>query len=285
LTIFYPDISSAQEGIDLKGATAVCAKATQGTGYVNPDYARAKANAASHGVFFFAYHFLEAGNAAAQAAHCHSVVAGLTSLMVDVEITGTSRPSVADTQEFVDAYRKLGGVCYLVYLPRWYWSGKPVDGCLGSPDLSGLHSRGLRLVSSAYTTYSDSKDATGWQPYGGMTPTIWQYTSSAQFNGKTVDLNAFRGTLLEFGSIVTTGKMPPPAPVRHVVPAGNTQTLEGVARQRNVAVEHLVSLSTANLNPQNLAVLNAYLALDNALHTAARPRPAMPEGLVYYTSN
>ena len=214
MTIFYPDISSHQTGIDLKGALAVGIKATEGTDYTNPDYARAKENARHHGAFQFAYHFLTEGNAAAQARHCHSVV-GDTPVMVDVEITGQSHPSLRDATAFIDAFRRHGGTTHLVYFPHWYWQQR------GSPSLRPLSNRHMRLVSSAYTKFSDESSGTGWVGYGGMTPTVWQYSDSVPFNGMNIDFNAYRGshpgnqsdpavaeTVKQFKSIVTTGKFP-----------------------------------------------------------------------------
>jgi Glycosyl hydrolases family 25 len=220
VTIYYPDISGFQAGISLKGALVVAVKATEGTGYLNPDYARARSDAATNGTFVFAYHFLHQGSAAAQAAWCHSNV-GKTPLMLDVEVTGTSTPTVADVTAFVDAYRRLGGIVYLTYLPHWYWQGN-----LGAPSLAPLSAQGLLLVSSSYTGYTDADSGIGWQPYGGMTPIVWQYTDSLVFNGTPVDFNAFRGSkyagkqdpasvaaaLAEFRSLVSTGSLPAQTP-------------------------------------------------------------------------
>jgi hypothetical protein len=62
----------------------------------------------------------------------------------------------------------------------------------------------MMLVSSDYTTYNDL--GPGWASYGGMTPLVWQYTSSASLNGRSpVDFNAFKGSLIDFESYVTTG--------------------------------------------------------------------------------
>jgi hypothetical protein len=218
MTIYYPDIASFQAGIDLRGAVAVSVKATEGTSYVNPDYSRAKANAANHGCFFTAYHFLLNGSAGAQAAHAHAH-AGDSPLMVDVEAEGGSRPGVDDAAAFIDAYRQAGGVTRLVYLPHWYWQA------IGSPSLRPLEIRGMALVSSAYTLYSDRDSGTGWGAYGGMTPRVWQYTDRLHFGGRDVDFNAFRGThpgdqsgaavadtLAQFKALCRTGKMTPHVP-------------------------------------------------------------------------
>lgn len=200
MTTFYPDISAFQTGIDLKGVPAVCCKVTEGTGYVNPDYSRAKSNAASHNVFFFAYHFLHAGNATDQAAWCHQH-AKTTPLMLDVEPVGGSHPSLMDVAEFIAAYRANGGTIHLVYLPHWYWQQ------IGSPSLSTLKDANLCLVSSQYTSFASGA---GWAAYGGVTPVIWQYSQSNLLNGHTVDYNAYRGTLTQLKSRVRTGKLPEP---------------------------------------------------------------------------
>lgn len=205
MTLHFPDVYSGQAGISFAGAPVAMVKATQGAGYVNPDFTAAKARAAAAGAFLCAYHFLEAGNGAAQAAWCH-LMAGTVPLMLDVEQEPSgAQPAVADAVVFIDRYRALGGVVHLLYLPKWYWQR------LGSPSLAALIDRGMLLVSSDYTAYSD--DGPGWQPYGGMTPTVWQYTSSATFNGvHPVDMNAFKGTLAEFRSLAMTGTKGAPAP-------------------------------------------------------------------------
>jgi hypothetical protein len=219
-TLHFPDISSHQAGISLKGAPAVIVKATQGTAYTNPDYVPAKGRAAAAGAYQMAYHFLEHGNGAAQAAHCHAV-AGSVPLMLDWEEDGASRPNVPDAVAFIDHYRQLGGTCHLLYLPEWYWMQ------LGRPSLQPLIDRGMLAVSSHYTTYSDT--GPGWAAYGGLTPVIWQYTDSAAFNGDSVDFNAYRGPLAELKALAETGKkttIPPPSgpkwPVGVTLRQGNT---------------------------------------------------------------
>jgi hypothetical protein len=201
MTIFYPDVYSGQAGISFHGAPVAMVKATQGTGYVNPDFALAKGRAATAGAFFCGYHFLEAGNGAGQARHAFSI-AGKIPLMLDFEPSNT-RPATADATAFIDEYRKLGGVVHLLYFPHWYWQQ------LGSPPLAAFVTRKMSLVSSNYTTYSDS--GPGWAAYGGMTPAVWQYSASATFNGHNpVDMNAFKGTIDQFKAMATDAAPPPP---------------------------------------------------------------------------
>jgi peptidoglycan hydrolase-like protein with peptidoglycan-binding domain/GH25 family lysozyme M1 (1,4-beta-N-acetylmuramidase) len=205
MTIFYPDVSSYQAGISFASCVIAVAKATEGTGYTNPDYAPAKVRAADAGAYFCAYHFLRAGNGAGQASYAHSVVGSDVPLMIDFEPeynpngTIASAPQVSDAVDFISQYRALGGKTYLLYLPHWYWEGN-----LGQTSLAALIDLGMLLVSSDYTAYSDT--GPGWAPYGGMAPIIWQYTSTATLNGvSNVDMNAYKGTLADFQAQATTG--------------------------------------------------------------------------------
>lgn len=211
MALYYPDVSSAQAGMSLAGAAAVCAKVTQDVDYVNPDYQTFQRQAAAENALFFAYHFLTAGRAEAQAGWCYQH-AGRVPLMVDTEPEPeiSSYPTLADLTGFVDAYRRLGGTCWLSYLPRWYWANPVSSGGLGAPSLAPLIQRRMRLVSSDYVNaYSD--DGPGWEPYGGMVPDVWQFTSTADWNGRVVDRNAFKGTLAQLRLLVSTGSAASPA--------------------------------------------------------------------------
>jgi lysozyme len=207
MTIFYPDVASYQAGISFAGCVIAMVKATESDNYTNPDYAPAKVRAADAGAYFCAYHFLHAGNGAGQASHAYGVVGHGVPLMIDFEPTynsdGTiaSAPQVSDAVDFISEYRALGGTAYLLYLPHWYWAGN-----LGQASLAPVINLGMLLVSSDYTGYSDT--GPGWAPYGGMTPVVWQYTSSASLDGvANVDMNAYRGTLADFQAQVTTGAL------------------------------------------------------------------------------
>lgn len=197
MTFFYPDISSYESGISLSGMAAVVVKATEGTTYTNPDYARVARDATSRGIPWAAYHFLRRGSGAAQADYFHGV-AGNVPCMLDVETAGNgTMATVQDCLDFANRLRAYGSSVRLVYLPHWYWQN------LGSPSLVPLAQAGMALVSSNYTTYSDT--GPGWSPYGGVTPTVWQYTDAHSLNGFSVDYNAFRGTADEFRALLTEG--------------------------------------------------------------------------------
>jgi len=190
VTISFPDISSYEAGLMIQsGTVAVIAKATEGTYYRDAQYANFKAQAAHVGAVFSAYHFLKAGNGAGQADYCHAMV-GSTPVMLDVETEGTSKPTVADCAAFIARMHDLGGRVWGAYFPQWYW--QQVGG--------NLASLGVAIVSSNYTTYSDS--GPGWAPYGGVSPTVWQYTDKQSYGGQTIDFNAYKGTVAQLAALI-----------------------------------------------------------------------------------
>jgi hypothetical protein len=151
-----------------------------------------KAQAAVEGDFLVAYHFLNhhaLEDPVAQASFAFSIVGPRTPLMVDWEPNRGYCATVADAWAFINQYRALGGIVHLYYCPHWSWSGN-----LGSPDLSGFLAAGLHLVSSDYTTYSDS--GPGWVGYGNVPVNQWQFTDSPY------DTNAFKGTVLDYENLV-----------------------------------------------------------------------------------
>jgi GH25 family lysozyme M1 (1,4-beta-N-acetylmuramidase) len=185
--LHFPDGSSFQAGINFVNSYAFFAKATEGTGYTNPEFNAFRNEAAENSVFFAAYHFLHAGNGAAQAEHYCSVVPANVAGAVDIEPTSLSRPTVQDAVDFITECRAQGRKMHLAYFPHWYWQQ------IGSPSLAALQGNGpVMLWSSDYTTYSDN--GPGWAGYGGLEVAVWQYSSTVSYGGvNDVDFNAFKG--------------------------------------------------------------------------------------------
>lgn len=221
MTLHYPDVSHYQAGLHLDGAPFVMIKATEGTSFIDAEYRGFVAQAMRLGIPFGAYHYLRGGNLGTQATHAYSLVGPGVPLMVDVERTqfGPADPMLSDVLTFVREYRHLGGIVHLVYLPRWYWAED-----LRTPDLRALSTQDLHLVASRYTSYADT--GPGWEPYGGITPTVWQYTDARPFNGYDVDFNAYRGTIQEFLSMITGGKEHMMIPLSETSP-GHVETMVG----------------------------------------------------------
>lgn len=193
MTVFYPDISSYEEGLRIQpGTVAVVAKATEGTYYVDKFYDDFKAQSANVGAIFSGYHFLVTGSSAAAQAQAYWDKAGSTPCMLDVETTGSSEPSVDLVVAFMEALKGLGGRVWGVYFPQWYW------GQVGG-DLSRVTALGAVIVASSYRAYDDN----AWPgSYGGATPAVWQYTNAQSYGGQSVDFNAFKGTAAQLAAII-----------------------------------------------------------------------------------
>jgi len=189
VTTFYPDLSSYQAGYIIpSGTPAVVAKATEGVYYIDASFQDFKAQAAHLGIPFSGYHFLKSESSPEAQAQYYFNVAGKIPCMLDVEQSGGSRPGVDWCQRFITALHALGGRVWSVYYPRWYLS------------LTGgsLASLGVPVIASEYRSYSD----TNWPaPYGDITPTVWQYTSTP------IDMNAFKGTASELAALMNGTEM------------------------------------------------------------------------------
>jgi hypothetical protein len=186
--ITYHDVSHFQGAYVPTGPT--CAKATEGSTLADPEYAGIRRRTLAGGWPFLSYHWLHGNDVPRQVNFVVNVIGRGQPIMLDVE-SGGVRPTLANVYEFADAYQKAGSQVTLAYIPRWYWQE------WGSPSLAGLSDRGIGLVSSNYTTYSDT--GPGWDPYGGVAPIVWQYTDVP------LDTNAFRGTQAELANLWQNG--------------------------------------------------------------------------------
>ncbi len=246
MTVLYPDVSHYNFPLELRGAPLVFAKATQGTSYVDSTYSGFKVQARQLGIPFGAYHWLDTTDAKAQAAHAFDYVGVGVPLMIDDE-----QPSinVGHTIDFVLEYRRLGGVVTLEYLPRWTWAAS------GKPDLRPLAAAGLHLVASDYSPGAAPYPAgAAWEPYGGVRPEILQYTDAGKFNGRSVDMNDFPGTLEELTTMITGGTMSGPAD--DVAPFVNART-EAIAN-----MWPNLNPTRSGLGAQEVALVKFLVALD-----------------------
>jgi len=208
--ITYHDVASYQGAYNPTGP--VMAKATEGTRYTNPYFRGVRDRAAARSHPFSAYHWLRHLEPKAQALYALSVVGKSIPLMMDVESApNLPDPTLADLVEFIDEYRRLGGLVTMAYIPQWFWSGH-----WKSPSLKPLVDRHIALVSSNYPSNGYTQNGPGWKAYGGMTPLIWQYTSTP------LDTNAIKGGLVDLKRIWWFGSgtaPPPPKPPKWAMPA------------------------------------------------------------------
>lgn len=213
MTVYIADIASYQHGLSLAALRGDCAgvfvKVTEGTSYVDPDYAGWRATAGE--LLFGAYHYDTTADPAAQAANIAANIGDKSiPLMFDVE---KGSGDLAQTLAVARAAKSLGLNPRLVYLPKWYWEQ------IGSPDLGGVAALGLGLISSSYPTTRDGSPGAlypgdggdGWRPYGGATPVLYQFTDAADEGSQQIDMNAFRGTAPQLRALLglAAGDYPP----------------------------------------------------------------------------
>lgn len=205
---YVTDIASPyQHGLNLaalrKDCAAVELKCTQGAGYFNPDYPGWLAQARGDGLVPAAYHYVDGAAPAAQAANlANRILDKSIAVMLDAEAGSVGLPHVLDV---CDAMRSLQLNTRLLYLSRSFWQS------IGSPNLSApLASRGLLLINAAYATSAagtpaqlyPGDTAAAWNPYGGVTPTLLQFTDRAVEGGYQIDMNAFRGSAAQLAALL-----------------------------------------------------------------------------------
>ena len=197
MTIFGPDVSSYQTGLDLSTVpdlSFVIAKTSEGTYYTDPAYQGFRNQVSRLGKPFIWYHLVSGEPADAQVEHTLRCVGEPTLPgMIDCERSSGPGPTWAQILAYADAAASAGLNLRLVYLPHWYWQA------IGSPDITPLTQRRLHLVSSDYIATGAYAGDTGlgWNAYGGVTPELWQYTDNhpAGYSlAAGLDFNAYRGT-------------------------------------------------------------------------------------------
>lgn len=173
------------------GVDGVLIKATEGTGYTNPDYVGDRDGARAAGLEVAAYHFASFTDAALEAAHFHSV-AGADAKMLDVE----SSENASWMDEFLASLGQAANE------EMTYGSASTLPKNI---------TRGLLWVAA----------------WGGTPPAegevLWQYTDAASVAGVTapVDESEWLGTEQQYTAFFTGGSAPaptPPTPVHITVP-------------------------------------------------------------------
>ncbi|HYQ66662.1 glycoside hydrolase family 25 protein [Actinophytocola sp.] len=205
MVTFGLDISHHQDlGLDLaqcrrEGIDFVFIKSSEGSSFVDAEFAANLAEARNAGVLVAAYHYVRSNaSAAAQVANVARVVPKDVPVIPDVE---ANSGGIGLVREFVDRLRAAGYRVPLSYIPRWYWQQ------IGSPSLAGLPP----LWSSRYpdnivgSLLDEWADVPGsyWNGYGGLDVAVLQFTSSVRIAGhQPLDANAFRGTRAQLAALM-----------------------------------------------------------------------------------
>ena len=211
------DVSHYQGSVDwakvaaVPGMTFACAKATEGTSYIDKEFAANWRGMYSAGLVRCAYHFARPGsNATAQATFFVKTVNGAggfasgtktLQLMLDLEQTDGEKPAdvFAWTQEFVAALKRLTGRPAIMYTGHYFWTGS-----VGDPS----DNLDCPLWIASYNGATPPKVPQAWTSY-----TFWQYGTNGAaapggtaatipgISGNSVDVDAFaysEDTLLKF---------------------------------------------------------------------------------------
>ncbi|HEX6360417.1 glycoside hydrolase family 25 protein [Actinophytocola sp.] len=218
MAIFGLDISHHQDlKLDLgqcrrEGIEFVFIKASEGSTFLDPEFAANLDEARTAGLLTCAYHYLRSSaSAAAQVSNVARAVPRDVPVIPDVE---TGSGGIGLLRDFVDRLRANGYHVPLTYLPRWYWQQ------LGSPSLAGLPP----LWSSRYpdnvvgSLTDEWADVPGhyWNGYGGLDVAVLQFTSSVRIAGhQPIDANAYRGTREQLA--VLLGRKEEDHPVKHLI--------------------------------------------------------------------
>lgn len=248
------DISSWQTGIDLTAVPAdfVIIKATEGTGYVNPDCDRAYQQAKQAGKLRGVYHYANGGNATAEADYFLANIEGYIKdaiLCLDWEsqnnaLCGTGGPARTWISNWCKRIVEKTGVKPLIYASASLYS-----------EVSGIGDYGLWIAQ-----YADNND-TGYQdtPWneGAYDCAIRQYSSHGRLSGwnGNLDLNKAYMDATAWGKYanpaggstapVTPSKPATPAPqpstVTYTVQPGDT--LSGIAAAYNTTYQHLAAIN------------------------------------------
>jgi len=211
------DISDRQAGLSIAsvrqaGHRFVVARALsfpQGLMQADPSYATFRDQCKDLGVLFAAYVLVHTYVTPAATAQLLAKTIGdpRIPVMIDLE-PDSDTPSLQFAAQCWDAFAAEGLHPRVLYDPRWYWSqsGGPV-----------LTVRPWALTSSNYGANTPGAAATryaaeggdlgpGWQPYGGLAPTFWQFGSQivlgTDSHGLTVygDADAYRGSVSELAA-------------------------------------------------------------------------------------
>lgn len=251
MTLNGIDIASYQSGIDLTVVPCdfVIIKATQGTGYVNPDCDRAYQQAKRAGKLRGTYHYVGGGNAVAEADYYVNNIKGYLKdglLAIDWESEQNSAwGNEAYLEQLVHRVIERTGVKPLIY---------------------SMASRYAQVAAAAkkldcglwIAEYADM-NPTGYQAHpwreGAYACAIRQYASTGRLNGwgGNLDLDIAYMTRDQWAKYVNPGGKPAPAPAKPAPapakpapapkPAGRTYTVQAGDTLSGIAAKFGVSTS------------------------------------------
>lgn len=263
MTLNGIDIASYQSGIDLTVVPCdfVIIKATQGTGYVNPDCDRAYQQAKRAGKLRGTYHYVGGGNAIAEADYYIN------------NIKGYIRDGLLAIDWEAEQNSAWGNEAYLEQLVR-----RVIERTGIKPLIYSMASRYAQVAAVAkkldcglwIAEYADM-NPTGYQAHpwreGAYAYAIRQYASTGRLNGwgGNLDLNIAYMTREQWAKYVNPGGKPAaaPAPSKPAAPAKKSEdtiAAEVIAGKWGNGQDRVNRLKQAGYNPATIqAKVNAKL--------------------------
>jgi lysozyme len=196
--------------VDHDGVQFAFMKATDGTSYVDPQFARNWSAAKSYGIYRGAYHFAEpssrAGSAVAQAQHFVNTVGSLKHAgdlppVLDLEASGGLGRSALTSwvSTWLSTVERLTGRNPMIYVSPGFW-----EYYLGNS--TAFHHYPLWV---AHYGVSSPRVPGGWSTWS-----FWQRTSTGHVDGVSgyVDMNKFNGSSAQLAKFANTsgGSSTPP---------------------------------------------------------------------------
>lgn len=204
------DIASYQAGLDFSKVPCDFAiiKATQGTGYTNPDCVRAVEQAMSLGKGVGVYHYISGGNAVAEADFfINSILNWIGKVMICLDWELDQNSAWGDEsylEQVINQVIARTGVPPMIYAPASRYNQVA--------EVAKRHNCGLWIAQ-----YADM-NPTGYQntPWneGAYTCAIRQYSGSGRLNGWNgdLDLDKFYGSLDDFWKYYGSSSSAPSKP-------------------------------------------------------------------------
>ena len=270
------DIASWQSGIDLNylfrnnNLDGVIAKATQGTGYVNPEFVAWMKWLTENGKPFGMYHYCDGGDAEAEAVHFYNTVKpfiGRGIPVADYEGEALQKGTVW-LGKFLEKFRALSGVLCMIYC-----------------SLSVIFEQNFRALTDYplwIAQYADMVTVYGflekpWQK-GSVSPfsKYWmhQYTSCGRLNGwgGHLDFDKFYGTVEDWNTLakgnapdVQPTPAPAPVPATPYKPADPDIVLRTLKNEFGIGTERIMNLREAGYDHDSVQkkINQVYLIASN----------------------
>jgi GH25 family lysozyme M1 (1,4-beta-N-acetylmuramidase) len=204
------DPAQDYESVKAAGVVGVIYKATQGTGYCDPTYAKQRTAALRAGLLWGAYHFGDASDVDAQVANFlgYAEIDADTLFCLDFEDDGDNTMSLSQAHDFICGVEdglSRPGECVL-------YSGNLIKECLGDRPDDFWGSRRLWLAQYSSTPSWPAAWDSFW---------LWQYTDGADgpkphtvdgCDAGGIDCNSYDGDPEQLAAEWASGAVAPPAP-------------------------------------------------------------------------